>query len=160
MHIVKSLFCLLPLAGCATVMEGSGQSVSVSTNPAGALCNVDRVGTHLGTVSSTPGSLHIDKSKNDISVSCTKDGFQPASISQSPKFVGTTFGNVLIGGLIGVVVDAASGANFEYPAEVRLDLAPISPPAAPVAEVPITPTTVSLPASSEAPSMGIKRTRM
>jgi hypothetical protein len=62
--------------------------------------------------------------------------------------------------LIGVVVDAASGANFEYPAEVRLDLAPISPPAAPVAEVPITPTTVSLPASSEAPSMGSKRTRM
>ena len=116
--------CLLPVAGCATIMEGSSQSVAIATTPAGAICNVDRAGLHLGTVSPTPGSLHVDKSKNDITVSCQKAGYQSASISQSPKFVGTTFGNIVAGGVIGAVVDAATGADFEYPTEVKLDLAP------------------------------------
>src|SRR5262249_25178223 len=123
-RILALTVCLLPLAGCATIVEGGGQSVTVATDPAGALCNVDRAGTHIGTVANTPGSLRVDKSKNDLSVSCSKGGYQSASVNQSPKFVGTTFGNILIGGLVGVVVDAASGANFEYPAEVRLSLAP------------------------------------
>jgi hypothetical protein len=113
------------LSGCATIMEGGGQSVTIATTPAGALCDIDRVGTHLGTVAKTPGSVRIDKSKNDITVSCKEDGYQPASITETPKFVGTTFGNIVAGGLIGVAVDAATGANYEYPSDVHLDMAPV-----------------------------------
>ena len=149
MHLFGYFVCVLSLTGCATIMEGSGQSVSISTSPAGALCDVDRAGVHLGTVATTPGSLRLDKSKNDITVSCTKDGYQPASVSESPKFVGTTFGNVLIGGLVGVVVDAASGANFAYPTEVRLELAPAVPAPAPIAQIPVTPTGLSTPVISQ-----------
>jgi hypothetical protein len=128
------------LGGCATIMEGSGESVTIETNPAGALCDVDRTGTHLGTVAKTPGSVRIDKSKNDLTVYCKEDGFQPASVTESPKFVGTTFGNIVAGGLIGVVVDAASGANYEYPTNIHLDMAPAVPAIAPVpaVEVPAT----------------------
>jgi uncharacterized protein YceK len=122
--VVVVIVAVLP--GCATIMEGSSQSVSVSTTPAGALCNVDRAGTHIGTVAATPGSIHLDKSKNDLMISCTKEGFQPATLAQSPKFVGTTFGNIVAGGLIGVAVDAASGANYEYPSDIHLDLAPVA----------------------------------
>jgi hypothetical protein len=115
------------LTGCATLMEGTGQSVTISTDPAGAACTVDRAGTRLGQVNPTPGSLHIDKSKNDLQVACGKEGFSSSTVSESPKFVGTTFGNVLIGGLVGVAVDAASGANFEYPAEIKVSLAANGP---------------------------------
>lgn len=118
---------LLALPGCATIMEGSSQSVSIETTPTGALCNVDRQGSHLGTVADTPGSLRLDKSKNDITITCTKDGYQKTSITESPKFVGTTFGNIIAGGVIGVAVDAASGANYEYPGNVHLDLATMEP---------------------------------
>lgn len=145
MRATYLVLCLLPFTGCATIMEGSGQSVTIATDPAGALCNVDRAGTHLGTVANTPGSLRIDKSKNDLAVSCTKDGYQTASVNQSPKFVGTTFGNVLIGGLVGVVVDAATGSNFEYPTEVRLNLAPVAGTPPPAATGPNTPTTHASP---------------
>ncbi len=109
------------------MMEGTGQSVSVATTPAGATCELDRAGSKLGTVNPTPGSLRIDKSKNDIALTCTKAGFQQAAITTSPKFVGTTFGNILFGGLIGVAVDAATGANYEYPSEIKVEMAPIVP---------------------------------
>lgn len=87
----------------------------------------------MGDVSVTPGSLKLDKSKNDLTVACSKDGYRAATISQSPKFQGTTFGNILTGGVVGVIVDAATGANYEYPSNVHLSLAPI--PVAPVATI-------------------------
>lgn len=132
----------LSLTGCATIMEGTGQSVAVSTTPAGAQCDASHAGTHLGTVAATPGSLRIDKSKNDLQVTCAKNGYQRASSSYSPGFVGTTFGNLLVGGVVGVVVDAASGANYTYPKEVHMDLAPIAPGVSTIAP-PVTPAMVT-----------------
>ena len=124
------LIALVLVSGCATVVEGSNQSVSIATAPPGASCTIDRAGERLGSVGMTPGSLRISKSKNDLEIACGKDGYQQASIRQSPKFVGTTFGNLIVGGVIGAVVDAASGANYVYPNEVHLDLAPAVPPVA------------------------------
>lgn len=110
------------LTGCATVIEGTGQSVAVATNPPGANCTVSRQGTLLGSVESTPGSVRVDKSKNDLTVSCTKSGYQATTVSYSPSFNGTTFGNIILGGGIGAVVDASTGANYDYPTQVSLDL--------------------------------------
>ena len=120
-------------------MEGAAQSVTIATNPPGAICNVERTGTHLGTVATTPGSLRFDKSKNDIAITCTKDGYRAATVTESPKFVGTTFGNIVVGGLIGVAVDAASGANYAYPNDVQIELVPAAPAMATTA-APIVPT--------------------
>ncbi len=72
----------------------------------------------------------MDKSKNDLVVTCSKPGYETASITQSPKFVGTTFGNILLGGGIGVIVDASTGANYEYPAQINLEMAVNAPPPA------------------------------
>ena len=127
------------VAGCATIFEGTSQSVQVSTTPPGARCFVDREGARLGEVGSTPGSIRLDKSKNDIVVTCSKEGYQTATIAQSPSFSGTTFGNIIVGGGIGAIADAASGANYQYPTQVLLTLA-ANAPAAPAA-VPVTPVT-------------------
>lgn len=34
-----------------------------------------------------------------------------------------TFGNFFVGGVIGAAVDMASGANYQYPGDIRMDLA-------------------------------------
>ncbi len=132
MREIAVLAVLIVLSGCATVMEGTGQSVSINSDPSGALCKVSREGGTLGDVSSTPGSIHIDKSKNDLSVTCQKAGFQTATIAQSPHFVGTTFGNIILGGLVGAAVDAATGADYVYPDNIHVALSPLpsSPPTA------------------------------
>lgn len=134
--MLKVVF-VLPLAmlsACATLVNGSSQNVTVSTTPPAASCTLDRVGSRVGAISSTPGSVRLDKSKNDLSVTCSKDGFQTATIVKAPSFSGATFGNIIAGGVIGVVVDAASGVNYSYPDDIRLDMAanpmPTLPPMA------------------------------
>jgi len=135
MRCYLSLALLLIMPGCATIVNGTSQSVAISTTPPGAHCDVARQGSHIGTVAPTPGSLHLDKSKNNIDVSCTKEGFQSAVVTQSASFGGATFGNILLGGIIGASIDAASGANYSYPDMVHFDLVPVTLPA-PVAIMP------------------------
>ncbi len=119
------------LSACATIVNGSSQTVTVSTEPPGATCTVDRVGARIGAIAQTPGSVRLGKSKNDLSVTCAKPGFQTATVTKAPSFGGATFGNIIAGGVVGVVVDAASGANYEYPGDIRLELAADAPPALP-----------------------------
>jgi predicted small secreted protein len=133
-------FCLLSLslAGCATIIEGTGQSINIATSPPGASCTVDRMGARLGQISPTPGTLRIDKSKSDIVVTCVAPGFSPASVTQAPTFGGTTFGNIVAGGLIGAAVDASTGANYEYPQQIIVQLPPAAP-AVPMSPAPTYP---------------------
>jgi len=107
------------LGACATLVNGTSQTVTVSTTPPAASCTLDRMGARVGAISATPGSVHLDKSKNDLSVTCSKEGFQTASVAHASSFSGATFGNIIAGGVIGVIVDAASGANYSYPADIR-----------------------------------------
>jgi len=81
-------------------------------------------------VAATPSSIRIGKSRKDLAVACAKEGYQPSNITVTSSFTGTTFGNILAGGVIGVVVDAASGANSKYPPNVQIDLVENPRPAA------------------------------
>jgi hypothetical protein len=124
--------CWLGLAaaasGCASIVVGTDQSVTVQTTPSGASCELKRDGTVIGVVNPTPGTVTVDKSKHDIAVICKKDGYQDASGAFSSDFQDMTFGNILFGGFIGVAVDASSGAMHEYPASVTITMAPNSFP--------------------------------
>lgn len=111
------------LPACATVVNGTSQDVVVSTSPPGAACAVDRAGARLGVVQQTPGSLHVEKSKNDLTVTCDKPGFQSAAVTRSPSFSLVTLGNLVIGGAIGIGVDFATGANYRLPSDIQLALA-------------------------------------
>lgn len=134
-----ALMALLP--ACATIGEGTSDNVTVSTTPAGATCTLDRKGERIGALATTPGSLRIDKSVHPMMVTCNREGFQTASTTATPAFTGWTFGNLILGGIIGIVVDIASGANGRYPSEVQLTLTenprPAEPPPPPVAMEPV-----------------------
>ncbi len=129
-YSIARLPCWIALAltfsGCASIVEGTDQSVTVQTNPSGASCELKRDGTVIGVVNPTPGTVNVDKSKDDIAVLCKKEGYQDGSGAFSSEFQGMTFGNLLFGGIIGVAVDASSGAMHEYPASVTVTLAPNS----------------------------------
>lgn len=110
------------LSGCATIINGTSQSMTVSTSPPNASCAVDRMGERIGAVPQTPGSLRVDKSKNSLTVTCAKPGYQTTSVTRSPSFSLVTLGNAVAGGVIGVGVDFATGANFKYPEKVQMGL--------------------------------------
>ena len=112
------------LAGCSTIVEGTDQTVTVTTEPPGAVCALSRDGAPAAVVNPTPGSVSLDKSAENVAVVCGKDGYLDAAGVLASTFEDMTVGNVLFGGLVGVGIDAASGAMHDYPASVALVLAP------------------------------------
>lgn len=116
------------LAACASIVEGTDQSVTVNTSPSGATCNLVREGTTIAVVNPTPGTVQVDKSKSHIAVHCEKADHEPAAGALASSFQGMTFGNILFGGIIGVAIDASSGAMSKYPPSISLVLPPVSFP--------------------------------
>jgi hypothetical protein len=110
--------------GCATLTKGSSQTITVTTDPAGATCTISREGKTVAVINPTPGSIPVEKSSKDLSVVCDKAGYQPSAGAMASTFQAMTFGNILFGGLIGVAVDAGSGAMNEYPTLITLTLVP------------------------------------
>jgi hypothetical protein len=120
------MFAVIALnaTGCATILAGKSQTVSVNTNPPGARCEFNREGRVIGTVENTPGAVTLQKTKHDIDVVCRKDGFTDAKGFAESGTEGATFGNILLGGLVGWGIDSAVGADNKYPEVVTVNLAP------------------------------------
>ena len=118
------------LANCATVVEGTDQNVLITTEPSGASCMLSRDGGQIAAVAATPGNVNLDKSKDPVTVDCEKEGFLDSTGTLQAGFKGTTFGNLLLGGIVGVAIDAGSGAMHEYPSSITVYLPPEEFPSA------------------------------
>ena len=120
------------LSGCAFVTEGVRQDISVNTTPQGANCAFMRSGQKIAEVNPTPGSATIRKTKDDITLECEKDGYQKATLANKSDFAAATVCNVIIGGLVGVVVDVATGSVNKYDDKMDIVLQPVPTPTAEV----------------------------
>jgi hypothetical protein len=92
----------------------------------------------------SPGVATVDKSKEDIQARCTKPGWEDAAATIPSNFEGWTVGNILLGGVIGLGVDAATGAINDYPHTFQIPMtpfygaAPVAPPVAYAGSLPYT----------------------
>jgi hypothetical protein len=109
------------VAGCASIVTGQNQSLSVETlQHKGASCKLsnDKGSWH---VPETPGSVTVVRSYSDLVVACEKDTLKGSnSVKSTTK--GMTFGNILAGGIIGGAVDAGTGAAYDYPSVISVAL--------------------------------------
>ena len=76
----------------------------------------------------------VAKRNADITVTVTKEGYEPQVIPLTKEIPGTgaagVAGNLLVGGLVGMGVDAATGAAQDHkPNPVIVTLQPVAPPA-------------------------------
>tara|TARA_R110002110_G_scaffold374185_1_gene584015 strand:- start:366 stop:791 length:426 start_codon:yes stop_codon:yes gene_type:complete len=122
---IVSLFVLVSLPGCSSIIEGTSQEILVNTNPAGADCSLVREGISIGRIDPTPGAVTIKKTKHDITVECSKAGYSDATYLNHSDVAGATVGNVLLGGGIGWAIDSASGADNKYDSPVNMTLVPL-----------------------------------
>jgi hypothetical protein len=138
----------MAVSGCASIVEGTTQSIAVTSSPvSGANCVLtSSEGTYYVT---TPGNVTVHKTKNDLAVVCKRDGYQDASTKISPHFNGATLGNVIAGGVIGVGIDAATGANFNYPDKFDVPMMAVAMPA-PMTPASAAPATPAAPAAAPA----------
>jgi hypothetical protein len=107
------------LTGCASIVSGTSQVVSVETSHQsakvdGAACKLENdKGTYFVT---TPGTVTVHRAYGDMNVKCEKPGVPAGVATVKSSTKGMIAGNILFGGVIGAGVDAASGAAYDYPA--------------------------------------------
>lgn len=125
---------LLALTGCASIIDGTSQTLTVNTNPPGANCDFMREGQVIASIANTPGGVVVEKTKHDINVVCKKAGYQDATYFNNSGVQEATFGNIVAGGVIGWGIDSASGADNKYTPDMNITLVPLPSQPAPVAE--------------------------
>lgn len=126
LFFVCVVFLGLFTSGCASIVEGSSQEVVVNTNPSDAYCKLMREGMPVGEITKTPGAVTIKKTKHDLTIECSKEGFHKSTYYNKSAVEGATFGNIILGGGIGWAIDSASGSDNKYTSPVNLTLVPLS----------------------------------
>ncbi|MCH8245992.1 MAG: PEGA domain-containing protein [Bacteroidetes bacterium] len=105
------------IAGCATIMHGTTQDVSISSQPTGATITID--GQTYGT---TPVVADL-KRKDKHMIRIELEGYEPYEIGLGRKTSGWVWGNIVFGGLIGLAVDAITGGLYKIsPDQVEANL--------------------------------------
>jgi hypothetical protein len=111
--------------GCASITGTTGQSISVeakseSAQISGADCEMTN--SKGKWFLKTPGSVQVRRSSDDLIVICSKKGFEAGQKNVVSQTKGAMFGNIVLGGGIGALVDHNTGAAYEYPTLVQIFL--------------------------------------
>jgi len=112
-------FCFLT-TGCASIVSGNHQSVSVETPQAKDMTCTLSNNQGKWFVNKTPGSVTIQQSFGDMMVHCEKDGHSMSDAKIKSTVKPIYFGNIIFGGMIGLIIDAGDGAGFAYPANITV----------------------------------------
>ena len=105
------------VAGCASVISGGRQSVSIKSQPSDAKVTVYNLNGAQAAVGQSPAVFRLPRSngffaKAEYRVVIEKQGYRTAEIQLEAKLNGWYFGNFLIGLLGFVVIDPATGAMW------------------------------------------------
>ncbi len=118
MKMVVLIAAALSSTACATVIRGTKETAKFQSMPEGATVTVESLSEDkLGPFDCvTPCEMEL-KRKRDWTVVYTLAGYQPVTGTLEKKVTGggvaSGAGNVIAGGLIGIGVDAGTGANLD-----------------------------------------------
>lgn len=106
-------------AGCASITDGTSQTLIFKVTPIETRCAVSRDGQQLGSFTGKNSSLTVSKGAKDIIIACESPGYEGSSqrISSSTQTAG------VVGGLIDLgITDMLTGAMWKYPNEITIAL--------------------------------------
>ena len=122
-RVLATLVVALSLGGCATITRGTSDQIQITSEPSGV-----RATTSMGYSCTTPCTLTVSR-KDEFTVKFDADGYDPQEIQVKTGIAGAGAagfaGNVILGGVVGMAADAATGATLEHiPNPVHADLQP------------------------------------
>ena len=98
---------LVLLAGCASIVSGTNQDIFFTSEPAGATVTVGPYSAICPTV------MKLKRGKSYVATFKLK-GYQTFSIPLGTSFNAWILGNLVFGGIIGVVIDLATGSYLWF----------------------------------------------
>jgi hypothetical protein len=115
---------VLFFTSCATITRGVHDKLTVTSDPSGA-----NVVLSTGERGVTPTKFVKERRTEPFTLTVSKSGYIPQTVKVESKFGGTgggaMAGNLLLGGAIGIGVDAGTGAYKSlYPNPVSVKLVP------------------------------------
>jgi hypothetical protein len=128
----------LLLSGCASILDGGRKTVQIDSNPKGAKVTISNSKGKEICIQTTPSTVSLERSSGffegeDYTLTFEKAGYYPYEIHVQSTLDGWYFGNILFGGLIGMlIVDPATGDMFTLsPREVNCNLISMQAPLTP-----------------------------
>lgn len=106
---IAVLVSLLGLGGCATIMTGTSQPFTVNSNIHKAKVYID--GKYAGE---TPLALEKLSTKKNHTIRIEAEGYMPVTEVVKKEASGWVWGNIFLGGLIGLAVDMGTGGLYIF----------------------------------------------
>jgi hypothetical protein len=119
--------CLIALltVNCSTIVHQTTQQVKVDSEPSGAAVTVSCGSVHNDPKLVTPAVVTLHRKPAFCSLKLAKDEYQDKEVAFTKSMSALYLGNVIFGGIIGLVVDAANGAMWNRnPGKVQVKLDP------------------------------------
>lgn len=108
----------MALSSCATIISGSKQTVKFTSTPSEATIFIDEV-----EIGKTPLEKKLERKRN-YDVMIQLDGYQTYETKLSKKFNAWYLGNILFGGIIGLIIDPITGAMYNLtPKQIEAEMA-------------------------------------
>lgn len=119
-----ALVAVILLSGCASVVNDSTHPVKVETKTlegklvSNAECKLTN---DYGSFSAKSGdTIQIRRSSKDLDIVCKAVDQQDATARAISRANGGMFGNIILGGGIGAIIDHNKGTAYTYPTWVQL----------------------------------------
>lgn len=109
--ILSLVLITLSTQSCGTIIHGTTQEVGISSQPTNAQVSIN--GEDRG---STPMVADL-KRKNTYMVRIQLEGYETYETTLTRSTSGWVWGNIVFGGLIGLVVDASAGGMYKLSPE-------------------------------------------
>ncbi len=127
------LAAVISISGCASIISGTHKNVSLDSNPPGAHVTIKDDKSREVASLTTPCVASLKRGAGyfvgaHYIATIEKSGYQTQQVNIHPTGNGWSFGNLVFGGLIGLlIVDPATGGMFNLsPDEVTVQLVPTS----------------------------------
>jgi hypothetical protein len=119
--IMVAATAIFALQGCASITQGTSQTLIFNIEPKEARCIVTRVDDgQIGLVTQAQNTLQVSKDKDDIIVNCRADGYKPYSLRIASSASGAGVAGAIFIDL--GIVDLITGAMWRYPEQHNINM--------------------------------------
>lgn len=114
LSVTSTFFC----GGCSSIVHGGNRLMTISSEPAGARATISKAGGETVSVTTTPCTVSLDPKRGyfkgqSYNLKLELPGYQTAHVELRSEMSGWYWGNLVFGGLIGMLaVDPVTGAMW------------------------------------------------